>query len=328
MIALVITIVVLLILAGATIATLTGDNGIVTRTNQAKEETTKATEKEQVQLAVLGAKGKNEGRDYSNADLQEELDDLAGEQKTQVTGEGTFTVLFKETQNSYYVTEDGNVNQIANTNIYNYNAEGYITGVKDEYMEVVDRYAKKETKLKYASININFKVAARQPPSIVRLLKEEVGTTLIIPSEIDGVRIKGIANNAFSVIINLTDVIISDGIETIGEGVFTDCDALRKVQLPQSLTKLGENVFNYCYELESIELPDGLEEIGYGCFSELNDLKEIYIPISVRIIGEKAFTSSFDRIYCGASEKPEGWASNWYKSFGGKYADIQWGVTR
>ena len=48
----------------------------------------------------------------------------------------------------------------------------------------------------------------------------------------------------------------------------------------------------------------------------------------LNIIGEEAFTSSFDKIYCGASEKPEGWTSNWYQSYGGKFADIQWGVTR
>ena len=52
---------------------------------------------------------------------------------------------------------------------------------------------------------------------------------------------------------------------------------------------------------------------------------EIYIPISVQIIGEEAFSSLFRRIYCGASEEPEGWASNWYN---GKFSNIQWGVTR
>ena len=42
LIALVITIVVLLILAGVTIATLTGDNGLLTRANEAKEKTEEA----------------------------------------------------------------------------------------------------------------------------------------------------------------------------------------------------------------------------------------------------------------------------------------------
>ena len=55
LIALVITIVVLLILTGVTIATLTGGNGIITRTNQAKEETEKAGAKEKVQMEVAGS---------------------------------------------------------------------------------------------------------------------------------------------------------------------------------------------------------------------------------------------------------------------------------
>lgn len=50
LIALVITIIVLLILAGVTIATLTGDNGILTRANDAKIETAVATVKEAIKL--------------------------------------------------------------------------------------------------------------------------------------------------------------------------------------------------------------------------------------------------------------------------------------
>lgn len=52
LIALVITIIVLLILAGVTIATLTGDNGILTRASQASEENTHATVYESLLLEV------------------------------------------------------------------------------------------------------------------------------------------------------------------------------------------------------------------------------------------------------------------------------------
>lgn len=57
LIALVITIIVLLILAGVTIATLIGDNGIITRANQAKTETEQAGAKEKVQMEVAGSIG-------------------------------------------------------------------------------------------------------------------------------------------------------------------------------------------------------------------------------------------------------------------------------
>lgn len=57
LIALVITIIVLLILAGVTIATLTGDNGILTQASKAKDKTTEADAIERVQVEVLGSYG-------------------------------------------------------------------------------------------------------------------------------------------------------------------------------------------------------------------------------------------------------------------------------
>ena len=53
LIALVITIIVLLILAGVSIATLTGENGILTSANDAKRETEEAAEQEESDLARL-----------------------------------------------------------------------------------------------------------------------------------------------------------------------------------------------------------------------------------------------------------------------------------
>ena len=53
LIALVITIIVLLILAAVSIATLTGENGILTRATDAKEETRYATIKEEKDLWKL-----------------------------------------------------------------------------------------------------------------------------------------------------------------------------------------------------------------------------------------------------------------------------------
>ncbi len=57
LIALVITIIVLLILAGITIATLTGENGILSKSNVATQENQKVSAKEKVQIAVMGSVG-------------------------------------------------------------------------------------------------------------------------------------------------------------------------------------------------------------------------------------------------------------------------------
>ncbi len=84
LIALIITIIVLLILAGISIATLTGENGILTKASTAKKETQKASAKEKVEIAVMGSFGSDgkiemdtlnknlsqvEGIDKENSDL-------------------------------------------------------------------------------------------------------------------------------------------------------------------------------------------------------------------------------------------------------------------
>ncbi|MCI8759588.1 MAG: hypothetical protein HFJ34_00395 [Clostridia bacterium] len=76
LIALVITIIVLLILAGITIATLTGENGILNKANTAKEKTQEETAKEKVEIAVMGSYGTDGKLNYE--ELKENLDKVDG----------------------------------------------------------------------------------------------------------------------------------------------------------------------------------------------------------------------------------------------------------
>ena len=73
LIALVITIIVLLILAGVTINALSGENGIITKSKEAKIETEKSKTIEKINLAILTAMTKGDG-DIDNATLREELE--------------------------------------------------------------------------------------------------------------------------------------------------------------------------------------------------------------------------------------------------------------
>ena len=85
LIALVITIIILLILAGVTIATLTGDNGILTQAGNAKEATQKAEAQEEVNLALANLKIEENQRDISQDEkkkiLFEELKQFYPEQE-------------------------------------------------------------------------------------------------------------------------------------------------------------------------------------------------------------------------------------------------------
>lgn len=69
LISLVITIIILLILAGVTIATLTGDNGLIKRAQDAKIATEIVDIKEQIQTEILGKQAENYG-DISDSNLE------------------------------------------------------------------------------------------------------------------------------------------------------------------------------------------------------------------------------------------------------------------
>ena len=73
LIALVITIIVLLILAGVSIAMLTGENGILTQAQNAKKETERAKIIEEVQLDILGKQTENGSGEISSDELEEIL---------------------------------------------------------------------------------------------------------------------------------------------------------------------------------------------------------------------------------------------------------------
>ena len=115
LIALVITIIVLLILAGVSIVILTGDNGLLTKANEAKEANDKAEEKELIQLAYQAAiieKYKNgEGTKTFEEILEEELEanGIKGAVGTN-NEDGSYTITL-ENGNSYIIDEKGNITE-------------------------------------------------------------------------------------------------------------------------------------------------------------------------------------------------------------------------
>ena len=105
LIALVITIIVLLILAGVSIAMLTGQNGILTQAQNAKTTNENKSAEEKVKLAIMAAKSQS-------TDGSLELDKLTTEVTTNYGGQvdGTaFPVTVTIDGKSFTVDGDGNV---------------------------------------------------------------------------------------------------------------------------------------------------------------------------------------------------------------------------
>ena len=108
LIALVITIIVLLILAGVSIAMLTGENGILTQAQNAKKETSIAEEKELIALAYNAIKAEEKGGAVTTDKLDKELEKDGAD----ATQEGTnIKVTFRESRREYIIDENGNITE-------------------------------------------------------------------------------------------------------------------------------------------------------------------------------------------------------------------------
>ena len=114
LIALVITIIVLLILAGVTIATLTGDNGILGKANDAKTQTEQAKEDENLKIAIAGSYGtdgklnlkdlkdnlENQGIDYDKNNTGFPLEVIVNGEKKKIDANGNVTVKLESVADS------------------------------------------------------------------------------------------------------------------------------------------------------------------------------------------------------------------------------------
>ncbi|MDO4939256.1 MAG: leucine-rich repeat domain-containing protein [Lachnospiraceae bacterium] len=86
----------------------------------------------------------------------------------------------------------------------------------------------------------------------------------------------------------LTEFVIPEGTEDIGEVAFFGCTNLKKVGFPQTLKFIREEAFGES-GVESVILPETLELIGEKAFFSCPDLKYIEVPGEKTFIGLDAF---------------------------------------
>ena len=86
-------------------------------------------------------------------------------------------------------------------------------------------------------------------------------------------------------------IVIGNGVTSIGDHAFENCDALTSITIPASVTSIGEYAFSGCDNLESVTFAEGshLTSIGEDAFSDTG-LTSITIPASVTSIGVDAFS--------------------------------------
>ena len=98
-----------------------------------------------------------------------------------------------------------------------------------------------------------------------------------------------IAHTTFQECSSLCKVKLPEGLQEIRTHSFYQCQELKDINFPSSITYIGAFAFNGCHLLEKVNLPDGLKEILREAFSETGIKGTIKLPSSVTILGSNSF---------------------------------------
>ena len=316
LIALIVTIIVLLILAGITIANLTGDNGILTKSTEAKDTTNEETINEQVNLAVLGALTMGQGKmDESN--LRKSLNSKIGIGKYVLASDENdgWIIKIKSSGKVFNVSSKGKIAGLdgeseTDSKYFEYTLNtdtktAVINGIKDKY--AVKSYYTTDGKVVSGAHEYNCGI----------IDGDNVITDIVIPRKIEGCTVTEIGDYAFGIYGEYTNLAYW---YPENDNMFTS------FELPNTITKIGKNAFFGCKKLIYINIPDSVNSIGERAFCSCTNLNAINIPSTVTTIGENVFSywTSSQTINCQATSKPSGWDNLWNSTENPK---INWNVS-
>ena len=125
--------------------------------------------------------------------------------------------------------------------------------------------------------------------------------------------ITSIGNDAFSDCESLASAELAEGITSIGDGAFTGCYDLEKINIPNSVTSIGYDAFDSCWTLPSLELPSGLSKLESSAVS-FTAFKELTVPHGVKVVDSYLATYN-DNLTTVTLE--EGVEEIWHRAFWG-----------
>ncbi len=148
----------------------------------------------------------------------------------------------------------------------------------------------------------------------------------------DNAKYLGSESNPYKILVSaiskdITSVDVHAKTEFISAEVFSEFENLTDVYLPDSLKIIDDAAFFGCLNLKKINIPNSVTKIGEFAFA-LSGLEAVIIPKSVTEIDEGAFAAceNLADIYCEADAQPEAWDETWnfYDENGAK-ATVHWG---
>ena len=108
----------------------------------------------------------------------------------------------------------------------------------------------------------------------------------------------------------IRQVVLEEGVTSVGQRAFIDCTALETVIFPETLERIDEEGFRNCTALQTIQLPGSVMSIGWYAFAGCTALTWIQMPGTVEYLGGFAFAgcTKLNTAAIPGSVKDLGWA--------------------
>jgi hypothetical protein len=87
------------------------------------------------------------------------------------------------------------------------------------------------------------------------------------------------------------EVVVPDGVTSIGKEAFARCESLITVNIPAGVTSIEDFAFSWCESLTTVDIPIGVTSIGRSTFLWCVSLTTVNIPVGVTSIEHSAFSN-------------------------------------
>ena len=268
LIALVVTVVILLILAGISINLVLGENGIISKAQESKLKSDNATVSDSLKMMIARysiddmGEGKTDVLARLNSDGITDANDvinvpvLVGKKLGTGNGSGTSDVYVIEDNKLYYYDKKGEKTDLGDIANLQFSGDKQESGI---FVITSD-----------GTVYMKDRQSGYYPQEWNVTTKE-----VIIPSEINGIKVKKLGNYMFCNYTALETVGIPDGVTEIGNDVFYGCSKIDNIVMPNSVEWIGEVAFHSCYNLENIQFSENIQHIGISAFTGTKWIKSL-----------------------------------------------------
>lgn len=98
---------------------------------------------------------------------------------------------------------------------------------------------------------------------------------VFIHAVVKGFRVVEVASSAFCKCKNIKKIFLPESITKIGENAFQDCDGLTFLTVPDNVTYIDDGAFSKCDNLEEVTLGSSINELGFQILWDCDKLKSL-----------------------------------------------------